>query len=205
MQPPTPGTGMDPPESVMGFRMEGATGSAAYRPRRLGPGSVAAAALVLGLLALLGLGVLRRQSGPIAVGSVSPDFVLTTFEGETIRAQDLRGRAVLINFWASWCLPCEQEAEALERSWQASRDEGVVFLGVNYVDTEPEARDYLDRFGITYPNGPDLGTRMAQQFRILGVPETFFLDAGGVVTFVQIGPFASDEEIQTALQTALAP
>lgn len=185
--------------------MEGATGSAAYRPRRLGPGSVAAAALVLGLLALLGLGVLRRQSGPIAVGSVSPDFVLTTFEGETIRAQDLRGRAVLINFWASWCLPCEQEAEALERSWQASRDEGVVFLGVNYVDTEPEARDYLDRFGITYPNGPDLGTRMAQQFRILGVPETFFLDAGGVVTFVQIGPFASDEEIQTALQTALAP
>jgi cytochrome c biogenesis protein CcmG/thiol:disulfide interchange protein DsbE len=81
----------------------------------------------------------------------------------------------------------------------------VVFLGVNYVDTEPEARDYLDRFGITYPNGPDLGTRMAQQFRILGVPETFFLDADGVVTFVKIGPFASDEEIRTALQTALAP
>lgn len=189
----------------MGFKMEGVTGSATLGPRRFGLGSVAAAPIVLGLLALLGLGVLRRQSGPIAVGSASPNFVLTTFEGETIRAQDLRGHPVVINFWASWCLPCEQEAEALERSWQTSRGEGVFFLGVNYVDTEPEARDYLHRFGITYPNGPDLGTRMAQQFRILGVPETFFLDAEGVVTFVKIGPFASDEEIHTALQTALAP
>jgi cytochrome c biogenesis protein CcmG/thiol:disulfide interchange protein DsbE len=148
---------------------------------------------------------MRSQAGPVVVGSAAPDFVLTTFDGEIIRSQDLRGTVVLVNFWASWCRPCEQEAPALEQTWRSYRERGVLFLGVDYVDTEPDALRFLERFSITYPNGPDLGTRMAQQFRIRGVPETFIIDGDGRITFVKISPFASESEIRDALEIALAP
>jgi cytochrome c biogenesis protein CcmG/thiol:disulfide interchange protein DsbE len=80
----------------------------------------------------------------------------------------------------------------------------VVFLGVDYVDTEPEARAYLDQFQITYPNGPDLGTRISQQFRMQGVPETYFIDPQGVLRYVEIGPFASTAAIEQRIEQYLA-
>ena len=85
------------------------------------------------------------------------------------------------------------------------RDQGVLFLGVNYVDTEPEALAYLARFDITYPNGPDLGTRIAQAFRIRGVPETFVVGPDGRIVAVKIGPFQSLSEITAAVEQALNP
>jgi len=80
----------------------------------------------------------------------------------------------------------------------------VVFLGVNYVDTEPEARAYLGRFGITYPNGPDLGTRISQAFRIRGVPETYILGEDGRLAHVKIGPYTSLDEIVRAIESVQA-
>jgi cytochrome c biogenesis protein CcmG/thiol:disulfide interchange protein DsbE len=74
---------------------------------------------------------------------------------------------------------------------------------VDYVDTTNEALDYIDRFQISYPNGPDLGTRIAQNFRIRGVPETFFLNKAGEVTFVKIGPFISLDEIMQQVDLLL--
>ncbi|MEA1979058.1 MAG: TlpA disulfide reductase family protein, partial [Chloroflexota bacterium] len=120
---------------------------------------------VLGLLAVLGIGLVRSQRGSIRVGDRVPDLVLTTFEGDEIDFADLHGQIIVVNFWASWCKPCEQEAVELEQAYQLYKDQGVVFLGVDYVDTETEARGYLAKFGITYPNGPDLGTRISQAFR----------------------------------------
>ncbi len=78
-----------------------------------------------------------------------------------------------------------------------------MFLGVNYVDTEPEAKAYLERFGITYPNGPDLGTRISQAFRIRGVPETYIVSPEGVLVDVRIGPYVSLDEIRAAIGAAL--
>jgi len=75
----------------------------------------------------------------------------------------------------------------------------VSFIGADYVDTEPEARAYLEKFGITYPNGPDLGTKVSQLFRIKGVPETYFLDQDGVLRHVQVGPFTSVDEIKAII------
>ncbi len=170
------------------------------RPRRWGV--ILVWALVLGLLALLGVGLIRAQQGPIGVGARVPDFTLTTFDGPQIKAADLRGRVVVVNFWASWCKPCEQEAAALEQAYQQFKDQGVVFLGVNYVDTEPEAKAYLARFGITYPNGPDLGTRISQAFRIRGVPETYVVDPNGDLASVKIGPYESVDEIAAAILAA---
>ncbi len=162
-------------------------------------------ALIIFLI-LLALGLLRTQKGPVGVGDKTPNFTLTTFDGEQISLSSLKGKVVLINFWASWCTPCEQEAAELEMAWQSYQGSGkVIFLGVDYVDTEPEAQAYLQKYNISYPNGPDLGTRISQAFRIRGVPETYILDQNGIIQFVQIGPFRSSSQIQSVIDSFLQP
>jgi cytochrome c biogenesis protein CcmG/thiol:disulfide interchange protein DsbE len=160
--------------------------------------------VVIGILLVLGLGLTRTKQGPVGVGEDLPDFVLTTFDGEQIDTQSLRGKVVVINFWASWCKPCEQEAVELEQAYQSFKERDVVFLGVDYVDTETEALAYLSKFAITYPNGPDLRTQISQAFRIRGVPETYIVGKDGVLVDVKIGPYMSLAEIENAVLNALA-
>ena len=174
----------------------------APRPRRWGV--VLVWGLLLGLLAILGLGLVRTQQGPVGVGANVPDFSLTTFDGETVDIRDLRGQVVVINFWASWCKPCEQEAAELEQAYQQYKDQGVAFLGVDYVDTDREAKAYLEKFGVTYPNGPDLGTRISQAFRIRGVPETYIVGPDGRLAAIKIGPYQSLDEIVRQIEIARA-
>lgn len=167
-----------------------------------------------GLIALLGLvalGLNRSQQGTVQVGDKAPDFTLATFSNyeyngvSQVKLSDLKGKIVVINFWASWCKPCEQEAAELEKAWLTYQPEDdVVFLGVDYVDTEPEARGYLEKFNITFPNGADLGTRISQSFRIKGVPETYFVDRDGKIHFIQVGPFQSLEQIQSVIDSIKA-
>jgi cytochrome c biogenesis protein CcmG/thiol:disulfide interchange protein DsbE len=144
---------------------------------------------LIALLVLLALGLQRSRQGPITVGDKVPNFSLTTFEGQTIELDDLAGKVVVLNFWASWCYESQGE---------------VVFLGVDYVDTETEAQGYLEKFAITYPNGPDLGTRISQAFRIRGVPETYFIGKDGILRYVQIGPFSSLAQIKATIEPLLA-
>lgn len=173
-------------------------------PKKRGRRWVAVAIWVglFALLAVLGIGLVRTQQGPVGVGAMVPSFTLTTFGGEAVPIEDLRGQVVVINFWASWCKPCEQEAAELEQAHQQFKDDGVVFLGVNYVDTETEALAYLEKFGITYVNGPDLRTRISQAFRIRGVPETYVIRPDGIIDSVKIGPYSSLQEIVDAVEAA---
>jgi cytochrome c biogenesis protein CcmG/thiol:disulfide interchange protein DsbE len=165
---------------------------------------------LVGLLFTVGLGLSRRQEGTVQPGQVIGDFELTLYDGYTwqgrnkISLEELRGRVVVINFWASWCKPCEQEAAELQKAWADYEPTGeVVFLGVDYVDTETDARLYLKKFGVTYPNGPDLATRISQYFRIKGVPETYFIDREGVLRYVQVGPFVSADQIRAQIEPLL--
>ncbi len=163
------------------------------------------------LLVIVGIGLRRSQQGTVQPGEVIPDFTLTLYNGyeyegaSQVSLSDLSGKVIVINFWASWCKPCEQEAAELQQAWEHYQPSGkVIFLGADYVDTEPEARAYLKKFGITFPNGPDLGTRLSQLFRIQGVPETYIIDPEGVLSYVKVGPFTSLGEI-TSVVDGLIP
>lgn len=161
------------------------------KPRKIRLGQVVILVLVLALLGLVAFQMRRNgplAAGPVGQGQAAPDFTLTTFAGETYTLSELRGQVVVINFWASWCIPCEQEAFELENTWRHYKDQGVVFIGVDYVDTETEALAFIRRFDITYPNGADLGTRISQAYRIRGVPETYIVDQAGMLAQVDIGP-----------------
>ena len=156
------------------------------------------------LLGLLFLGLQRAQEGPVQIGRQAPDFTLTTFDGENISLSELKGKVVVLNFWASWCIPCEQEAADLEAAWkQYQPEDQVVFLGVAWTDTEKKSLEYLNKFNITYPNGPDLGTRISQAYRTTGVPETYIIDRNGQLAFVKLSPFTSIQEIRNAIDPLL--
>jgi cytochrome c biogenesis protein CcmG/thiol:disulfide interchange protein DsbE len=174
--------------------------------RRLHPAVILIAfAVLVGFLIFIGLGLRRAQAGPILVGQPVPDFELTTFDGRTVNTADWDGKVLVLNFWASWCKPCEQEAADLQEAWKLYEPSGdVLFLGIDWVDTEPEAKGYLEKFGITYPNGPDLGTKVAQMFRTTGVPETYFIDREGNLAYVKKGPFLTLDEITTVIDDIAA-
>ena len=165
---------------------------------------------LLGLLAIIAIELNDSQQGQIGPGDRVNNFTMPLFSGyewngqSQIQLSDFHGKVVMVNFWASWCKPCEQEAGDLEQAWQFYKDDGrVVFIGADYVDTEPEARAYLAKFGITFANGPDLGTSVSQLFRIKGVPETYFIDQQGILQYAQIGPFSSVDEIKSIINPML--
>ncbi len=149
-------------------------------------------ALLVGFLVLLALGMRRSALGPVSEGQ-APPFTLQLYDGGQFSLTDHRGHVVVINFWASWCPPCREEAPVLERVWRRYKDKGVMFVGVGYLDTEPEALAYIEEFDLTYPNGPDIGTKISRAYRIRGVPETFFVNREGQIAQIKIGPLMESE------------
>ncbi len=171
----------------MGEEAEGSGGLGPPKPRPIRWVRWLIWGLLFGFLGLIGGGLYRAQAGQLSHGA-APDFTLNLFNGGTFRLADQRGKVVIVDFWASWCIPCRQEARLLEALWQEYRNRGVVFVGVDYADSEDEARGFLEEFGVTYPNGPDLGTRISQAYRMRGVPEKFLIDRSGQIRAVLIGP-----------------
>ena len=163
------------------------------------PGMALVLVTVLAFLAVLIYGQVRKgvsqpKSGP------APEFTLTLFDGGQISLAELRGRPVVLNFWASWCDPCKDEAPLLEAAWRKYKDQGLMVIGVDYLDQEPAARAYLQEFQITYPNGPDLGSKIARRYFIRGVPETFFIGPDGQIKSFKEGPFTTMEELEASIR-----
>ncbi|NQS90996.1 MAG: TlpA family protein disulfide reductase [Chloroflexi bacterium] len=157
-----------------------------------GAGKITSFVLIVILIGLLAWAMGRNLQGRVQEGP-APDFSLIGFGGDTIRLSDLRGQVVVVNFWASWCPPCREEAPYLEETWRKYQNNGVVFIGVDYVDVEPAALAYIEEFNITYFNGPDLRTTISQAYNIQGVPETFFIDKTGNISHVHVGPLITPD------------
>ena len=156
-------------------------------------------AIPLLFLAFLAMRLYQTNTTEQRAAGEAPPFVFTTFEGETISLADLRGKGVVLNFWASWCDPCRAEAELLEATWRAEQANDIVFIGLDYLDQEPAAKAYLAEYDVTYPNGPDLQSQAARRYGIKGVPETFFIDPEGKIAHMVIGPILNEAQFAQAL------
>ena len=142
-------------------------------------GQVVALAAVAGLLGLL-VWRLTHQAHAPKIGGPAPSFTLRKLDGSgTVALSSLRGKPVVINFWASWCDPCKAEARALEQAWQQYKGKGVVFLGIDYHDVSHDARTFLTRHGVTYTALEDGSGAIGDRYGLTGVPETFFVDRRG--------------------------
>lgn len=134
--------------------------------------------------------------GMLPVGSrpLASDFVRPSLrDGRPVRLSDFRGRTVLLNFFASWCVPCREEAPVLERTAQTLRHRGVVMLGVAVVDEYEAARAFLRTHGITYPAVFDAAGDLMRQFRVTGLPTSIFIDPQGRIAGRFVGPFLGAE------------
>src|SRR6185369_8583076 len=143
--------------------------------------SLGSIVLLLGIVmvaVVFGL-ALARQNQTQPTSGPAPDFTLTTMDGSTVRLVDLKGQIVVVNFWASWCGPCRQEAPALQNVWEQYKDKGVLIMGIAYTDTETNAKAFIKEYHQNYPNGLDLGTKISDMYNIEGVPETFIIDRDG--------------------------
>ena len=145
-------------------------------PRSTGFRIMLAIVPALAFIGVLSIAVFRSGSQAEA-GKSAPSFDLPLLDGSgALTDEDLKGHPVVINFWASWCIPCREEAPLFERAWKNYRDEGVIFLGVSIKDAESDARAFVKEFGITYPVVRDLDQTLTKDFGVKGLPETFFVD-----------------------------
>lgn len=173
-------------------------------PRRLPFGFIIAFILLAIFLGLLFGSLSKNKNTSLKIGQPAPDFSFTSYDGETVSLADFRGKVVVVNFWASWCQPCAEEALYLEKVWQKYLPgEQVVFLGVDYVDTESKARQYLQGLHISYPNGPDLKSSISRDYHVSGVPETYVIAPDGRLAFIKIGPFTSTVELTEMIDSLL--
>jgi cytochrome c biogenesis protein CcmG/thiol:disulfide interchange protein DsbE len=152
---------------------------------RLGAQALAVG-LVVALLALLVWKLVHDEGSEIPSALArgeqppAPAFTLPRLDVDgTLSLADLRGKAVVVNFWASWCDPCKEEAPVLEAAWRKHKDAGLIVLGVDFNDLRPDALRFMERAGVTYPVVYDRDGGLVAKFGATGVPETFFIDRRG--------------------------
>ena len=157
------------------------------------------------MLVALGLVLVRRTGagGPFGVNSAgrlgavsaatAANFNLVLTDRSTLKMEDFRGKGVVVNFWASWCVPCRDEAPLLARLAREYSGRGVAFVGISLWDAESDALGFMTQYGIDYPSGTDLGGRIAIEYGVTGLPETYFVRPDGSVSRRWIGPLNEDQ------------
>lgn len=138
-------------------------------------------------------------------GFVAPDFTLETLGGAPIALSDLRGKAVVLNLWASWCPPCRAEMPALQAAYELDGPDGLVVLAVNttFQDREADAAAFVEEYGLTFPIALDRDGTFSRNYQLRALPSTFFIGPDGVITQVVIGGPMSEATIRSAVADLL--
>ena len=138
-------------------------------------------------------------------GFNAPGFTLTTLDQDSLSLEDLRGQAVILNFWASWCPPCQEEMPAMQSVYETFKDQGLQIVAVNlaFQDSTEAAQSFVDELSLTFPVVMDEDGDVARQYRISALPTTFFIDAEGVVQEVVMGGPLSEALLYTRAESLL--
>ena len=204
----------------------------AQAPRRAGPGFIRRIIYPLAVIAVIagviwyiergdgGGGTSGERYGPeempaaltlpgvkIAAeeGAMAPDFLLEDLDGGEVRLSNLRGRPIVINFWATWCAPCRKEMPQFVAAYDKYRDEGLVIVAVNLQEGKSIAGKFADDYGMEFTVAVDRDGEVGDQYRLLGLPTTYFVDREGIIRDVFTGPFEAEERgttVQGAIQAS---
>ncbi len=124
-------------------------------------------------------------------------FEVPGLDQPTVRLSDYRGKVVLVNFWGTWCEPCKEETPAIQAAYQNLRDQGLVVIGVNLRKQEPggeeAVREFVQRYGVTYPIALDVEGEIARSFQISPIPVSYFIDQAGTIRYVRVGTLTTAE------------
>jgi peroxiredoxin len=137
-------------------------------------------------------------------GRAAPDFLLERLDGGTLRLSDLQGKAVLVNFWATWCQPCRSEVPHLVTAYNRYQEEGLEIVAVNLQEDEGTISGFVQEFGMQFPVVVDRSGDVADKYRVIGIPTSFFIDRSGVVRSIYTGPFVGQQSRQGIEESDLA-
>ena len=170
--------------------------------------------LVVLLFVLLAWSLARSEGGDLAEAAgrgdrpEAPDFALERLDGDgELQLSSLAGKAVVLNVWASWCVPCKEEAPYLEQVWRDNKDRDVVVVGLNAKDLREDAKRFVSRFDLTFPIVRDGSSDTLEDYGVTGFPETFVIDREGRVVEAFAGAVNSDEDkerLSSAIERALS-
>lgn len=165
---------------------------------------IAALAVVVGLLALLVWKIVNQDQARATLNAPAPNFTLPRLDRSgQLSLASLKGKAVVLNFWASWCAPCRDEVPVLERAWDRYRRHGVVILGVDQQDLSSDARAFAKKYGMSYPIVRDGPGHVVATYGLTGVPETFFVGRNGKLVSKHIEGRVSERELAEGIRTAM--
>jgi peroxiredoxin len=155
-------------------------------------------------LSSAGINLGAADDSSASVGSPAPDFTLLDLDGSPVTLSSLRGKTVLLNFWATWCVPCRQEMPDIEEAFLRRQADGIVVLAINLKEERGQAKTFADKYGLTFPILLDSKGEVGKAYRLTGLPESWIVGPDGVLKELKIGAFTA-KELNLVLDEALRP
>lgn len=152
--------------------------------------------MMLALVLLLAGCLPGSEPSGTRADEAAPDFQLQNLDGQLVSLSDLRGKPVLLNFWATWCGPCRGEMPHLEQIYQEWSNKGLILLTINIGESSSQVGDFMREYNLSMPVLLDIRQVVAQQYNITAIPTTFFIDKDGIIQEKIVGAFPNKESIE---------